>query len=227
MRKSLLVLFVMVLFTSVGFSQNMALRKAEYRQLLSQRQELLSWSKENPLAPRFMGIIKEKEARKIRTQLYTDFFDFRQKEVSAFKQDLRREIQKAANAPFITFNTLPAKNLQKLARRPEFLVEFLSLYPDNVVMLSDAFLTKLFKQNEKLENLVASYFLYLKSYNTDSSCVKFSEGEERQLKGFYKSGNMERFYKSLSLYAASNLTAKKQALARNYVKKSLACSFTF
>lgn len=222
MRKSLFALLAILLAFPAVYAQDAASRQTKYNQLLKQRQELMSWSEENPIAPRFIGMMKEREARDIRTHLYTHFFDLRKNDVAQFRRDLRQELQKADEVPFVTFNRLPAENLKKIARNPQFLIELLKLYPDNAATLSDAYLTKLFKQNESLELLLVYYLLYLKSYNEDPSCVNFTKGEKRQLSSLYKAGNMERFYQMLSLYAASNLTAKKQQLARNYVQKSLA-----
>lgn len=227
MRKSLFVLLALLMTFPAVFAQTSSTRQNEYKQLLKERQELLSWSQEHPIAPRFLGMMKEGKARDIRNVLYSKYFDLRKKEVSQFRQELRRELQKAKNVPYVTFNRLPAENLKKMARHPELLLELLKLYPDNAATLSDAFLTKLFKQHEDLEKMMMYYLVYLKSYNANPSCVSFSKAEKQQLSLFYKGGNWMQFYENLSLYATANLTAKYQKLARSYVKKSLAGSLKF
>lgn len=227
MRKSLFALLALLLTFPAVFAQTSPTRQNEYKQLLKERQELLSWSQEHPLAPRFLGMMKEEKARDIRKELYSKYFDLRKKEVSQFRQELRRELQKAKNVPYITFNRLPAENLKKMARHPKLLLEFLKLYPDNAATLSDAFLTKLFKQHEDLEKLMMYYLVYLKSYNANPSCAAFSKSEKQQLSIVYKGGNLTRFYENLSLYATANLTAQYQKMARAYVKKSLVGSLKF
>lgn len=227
MRKSLFVLLALIMTFPAVFAQNPSNRQKEYNQLLQKRQELLSWGKRHALAPHFMELIKEKEAHQIRNVLYTKYFDVRKKEVAQFRQDLRRELQKAKNVPYVTFNRLPAENLKKMARHPELLLEILKLYPDNAATLSDAFLTKLFQKHEDLEKLLMHYLLYLKSYNANPACASFSQAEKEQLSIVYQGGNFTQFYTNLSLYAMSNLTAKYQKMARAYVKKSLVGALKF
>ena len=79
MRKSLFALLAILLAFPAVYAQDAASRQTKYNQLLKQRQELMSWSEENPIAPRFIGMMKEREARDIRTHLYTHFFDLRKK----------------------------------------------------------------------------------------------------------------------------------------------------
>lgn len=230
MRKVLITLVSLVLVGGVGFAQNTINPQAEYKQLLEKRQSLLNWESENPMAPRVVAIIKEKEARKIRTQLYTDYFSLRQKDVSAFKKELREELKKVKegkNVPFLTFNQLPVENMKKITRNKPFLIELLKLYPDNAVLLADSFLTKLFKEDESLETLLVSYLLYLKNYNMDPACAQLSEYEKKQLSHTYEAGNFVQFYENLLTYTSQNLNEKRKALAQRYARNLLASSFRF
>ena len=230
MRKVLITLVSLVLVGGVGFAQNTINPQAEYKQLLEKRQSLLNWESENPMAPRVVAIIKEKEARKIRTQLYTDYFNLRQKDVSAFKKELREELKKVKegkNVPFLTFNQLPVENMKKITRNKPFLIELLKLYPDNAVLLADSFLTKLFKEDESLETLLVSYLLYLKNYNMDPACAQLSEYEKNQLSHTYEAGNFVQFYENLLTYTSQNLNEKRKALAQRYARNLLASSFRF
>ncbi len=220
------VLIAIFTFTASGlFAQNTDARRAEYNQLLKQRQELLAWSSAHPVAPRLVGMLKDKEAQSIRTRLYNEFFSYRQQDVSNFKKQLRQEIAKAKNVPFITFNTLPLANLQKLASNKPLLLSFLKTFPDNVANLADSYLTKLFKEDEKFEEMMVSYLLYLKTYNANPSAGKFSDYEKKQIQSFRSSGNMLEMYKALFSMSSRRAAATRKALAQKYVARSLAQAF--
>ena len=230
MRKVLITLVSLILAGGVGFAQNTTTQQAKYNELLKQRRSLLNWQNENPMAPRVVALMKEKEARKIRTQLYENYFNLRQQDVSAFKKELREELKKVKegkNVPFLTFNQLPVENMKKITRNKNFLIDLLKLYPDNAVLLADSFLTKLFKEDESLETLLVSYLLYLKNYNMDPACANLSNSEKTQLEISYQTGNFPQFYEKLLTFTSLRLDERRKALAKTHVQSLLATSLKF
>lgn len=226
MRKFCFSVLVLIFAVSVGVAQNSgADRRAEYNRLLKQRQELLSWGSQHPMAPKIVEMVKEREAGKIRERLYGEFYAFRQQDISAFKRQLREEISKSRNVPFVTFNTLPIENLRKIATNKKLLIELLRTFPDNAIYLTDAFLTKLFREDEAMENMMVSYLMYLKTYNADPSCGDFSEGQKKQISTFLDKGNMLGVYESLCSFTLQCSVKKRKNLAQSYVKHSLAHAF--
>ena len=226
MRKFCFSVLVLIFAVSVGVAQNSgADRRAEYNRLLKQRQELLSWGSQHPMAPKIVEMVKEREAGKIRERLYGEFYAFRQQDISAFKRQLREEISKSRNVPFVTFNTLPIENLRKIATNKKLLIELLRTFPDNAIYLTDSFLTKLFREDEAMENMMVSYLMYLKTYNADPSCGDFSEGQKKQISTFLDKGNMLGVYESLCSFTLQCSVKKRKNLAQSYVKHSLAHAF--
>lgn len=225
MHKSLFAALILILAVTGAFAQSGGDRRAAYNRLERERQELLAWEGQHPMSPKLVAMYKNKKAREIRARQYQEFFDFKQREVSLFKENLRREIGRAKQVPFITFNALPAKNLEIIARNQELLSDILKNYPDNAVTLTDAYLTKLFQEDESLENLVRAYADYLSAYNANPSAADFSPAQREQLQVFQKHGNQAGLYLSLARFASDAVKRKKEELARGYAARTLKAAF--
>ena len=227
MNKFVGIVLTLVLAVSAGFAKpENSPRQQTYNQLVQKRQELLSWSEAHPMAPRFVAVFKEKEARQMRERLYVEFPDLRKKEIAQFKQELRREVQNAQDIPYITFNTLPVENLKKIAKNKNLLVELLRMYPDNAIYLSDSYLLGLFKEDESLEELMVFYLLYLKMYHASPASFNFSKQQQQRLEELHREGNMPGLYKMLFVYSSYRMSQKRQELAQKYVQNSLVSAFS-
>lgn len=226
MRKVYFLLFALIFLFTVGFAGGNTTREATYKRLVQQRQELLEWEVEHPMAPKLVAMYKTKEARNIRRQLYQNFSDLRQQEISQFRKELRAELQKTPQVPFITFNTLPLENLKKLTANKKLLLEFLKAYPDNAVNLTDAYLLRLFQEDEALEEMMTYYLLYLKTYHANPAATKISGEQEKLLNNAYQTGNMQLVYKLLFSYASAGLSQSRRILAQQYVRNSLVSAFS-
>ncbi|OUO56303.1 hypothetical protein [Candidatus Avelusimicrobium gallicola] len=226
MRKVSFLFVAFILMFTAGFAGDKTTREATYKQLVAQRQELLAWETEHPMAPKLMAMYKTKEAREIRQQLYQNFPDLRRQEISQFRKELRQELQKSQTVPFVTFNTLPLENLKKLTANKKLLLEFLKAYPDNAVNLTDEYLLRLFQEDEALEEMMTSYLLYLKIYHANPAAARLSSEQQKMLQTTYQMGNMPRMYNLLFSYASAGLSKARRELARQYVRNSLVSAFT-
>lgn len=227
MRKGLLVVLTFVLAVTGAFAQSGAERRAAYNRLEQERQELLAWEGRHPMAPKLVAMYKNKKAREIRSRQYKEFFDFKRQEVSRFKENLRQDLRRAKNVPFVTFNALPAKNLEIIAKNKELLVDIVKNYPDNAVMLTDTYLTKLFQEDEGLEQLVRAYAAYLSAYNANpAAAANFSPAQREQLSVLQKNGNRAALYTSLSQFSSTAVKRQKEELARKYAAHTLKAAFS-
>ncbi len=227
MRKSLLVVLAFLLAVTGAFAQNGAERRAAYNRLEQERQELLAWEGRHPGAPKLVAMYKNKKAREIRARQYKEFFDFKRQEIGRFKENLRQDLRRAKNVPFVTFNALPAKNLAIIAKNKELLTDILKNYPDNAVTLTDAYLTKLFQEDEGLERLVRAYAAYLHTYNANpAAAADFSPSQREQLTVLQKNGNRAALYTSLSQFSSEAVKRQKENLARKYAAHTLKAAFS-
>lgn len=107
------------------------------------------------------------------------------------------------------------------------MTDILKNYPDNAVTLTDAYLTKLFQEDEGLERLVRAYAAYLHTYNADpAAAADFSPSQREQLTVLQKNGNRAALYASLSQFSSEAVKRQKENLARKYTAHTLKAAFS-
>ena len=134
MKKSVFMLGVCLCLCSLAYAadgQPDKQRMAQYQALEKQRQELLAWPHEHVGAPYWSGQKRLNQAKKIRSQMYTQFQDVELWRIGRLQQKIKTLKKGLKDLPFFPFNSLPSQNLAAMAQNDMLLLMLLEVYPDN------------------------------------------------------------------------------------------------
>lgn len=158
-------------------------RMAGYRALEKQRQELLDWAQEHVGAPYWSTQKRINQAKKIRSQMYTQFQDVELWRIGQLQQKIKTLKKGVKNLPFFPFNSLPPKNLSVMAQNDLLLLMLLDIYPDNAANIPAGKLLPFLAKDENLEKYLTDYVDYLESYKQFPACVeKMDHYNQNQIK---------------------------------------------
>lgn len=182
-------------------------REAQYAALRAQYAELKAWRRAHPGSTYWAMRKREKEAQHLRARLYGEFRDVILFHLLAMQREIRCLLPAASDAPYVSVNTLPAENLQKMSANKELLRLLLLQYPDNAMNMPVQTLLELFEKDALLEEYLLDFVLYLRNYERYPSCLADLTLEEKEnLRRLHEEGNMEQTFdllaKGCSKYAA-------------------------
>lgn len=247
MKKSVFMLGVCLCLCSLAYAadgQPDKRRMAQYQALEKQRQELLAWPHEHVGAPYWSGQKRLNQAKKIRSQMYTQFQDVELWRIGRLQQKIKTLKKGLKDLPFFPFNSLPSQNLAAMAQNDMLLLMLLEVYPDNAANIPADELLPFLAEDENLEKYLADYVDYLESYRQFPECVekmdaynqnqiKFATGNRRVNKrlmaalaaGCQKYARQQKEQKQMELNRAK--LAQSIRLWQNENKKKKTDSFPF
>lgn len=188
-------------------------RKAQYETLYKQYMENKDWAENHPMSGFWARNKRDKQAQAARERLFTQFRDITLARLTRLQEEIKRLSAVCANAPYVSFNTLPEENLKKMASDKELLRLLLLQYPDNAAYLPVQTLLELLENDEPLEEYLINFVLYLRNYERYPACIAGLDSAKRhEAERLCNDGSRARLVNMLARDCASY--ARERDLAR-------------
>ncbi len=170
-------------------SYGRTLQTNRHKQYAALRQELKELKKDVSGGAPYWELCKKRDrVSALREQLYTQYRDLVRADLISVQQEIRT-FASLGSVPYVSFNMLPAENLQKMMNNKELLHELLISYPDNAANLSVDSLLELLRQDKILEDYFLDFIVYMRSYTASKNCVQgMRDYEKDTAERYFKEG---------------------------------------
>lgn len=200
------------------------MRREQYEALCKQRAQHLEWIKTHPMAACWTQNKREKKAQALRRRLFTEFRDITLARLGDMQREMKELAADCSGAPYVSFNTLPIENLQKMASNKELLRMLLMQHPDNAANLSVQTLLELLEEDEALEEYLTDFLLYLRNYQRYPACL--AELKQEEARRLVDSGGRERLLDMLAKHCAVYADKQRRVLHIRAWQKELKYSLS-